>query len=77
MTTHILPYQDGPDLVFCLVDDGQLVRYTVTRVFPGLGRMTLPGPLVTFPNLRLAHAFGRSRPTEQPRGQTFAVGIAR
>lgn len=55
--TRILPYQSGGDLVFILVREDQVARWkTPPLPFYGLAPIEFIGPLVTFPNIKLARA---------------------
>ena len=52
---YILPFQDGRDLVFCLVRDRTTMRYPpIPQAFPGLGVILIDAALMTFPTIDLA-----------------------
>lgn len=56
--TIIMPFQSGGDLVFCLVRDGEEVRYPdEPRVYPGIGTLMIAQPRVTFPSIEAARIF--------------------
>lgn len=52
---RVMPYQNAGFLLFCLVRDGNTLRWNVPSILvPGLGDFYIDGPTMTFPTLDLA-----------------------
>lgn len=54
---RVMPYQNAGFLLFCLIRDGNTLRWSVPSVLvPGLGDFYIDGPTATFPTLDLAES---------------------